>query len=42
MSLWARILVRPLAVGWIVLGWWTMAATCRWWIKDEDGADRGR
>jgi hypothetical protein len=33
MSLWARIIVLPLAVGWIVLGWWTMIATCRWWIN---------
>ncbi len=30
---WARVIVLPLAVVWIVLGWWAMISTCRWWIK---------
>jgi hypothetical protein len=33
LSLWARVIVLPLAIGWIALGWWTMISTCRWWIK---------
>jgi len=33
LSLWARLIVLPLAVGWIALGWWTMISAGRWWIK---------
>ncbi len=33
MSLWARLIVVPLALGWIAIGWWTLIATVRHWIK---------
>ena len=33
MSLWARLIVLSLALGWIALGWWTLIATVRHWVK---------
>jgi len=41
MSLWARIIVLPLAVGWISLGGWTIIATCGWWIKGRGRREPG-
>jgi hypothetical protein len=33
MSLWARLIVLPLALGWIALGCWTLSATVRHWVN---------
>ena len=33
MSLRTRLIVLPLALCWIALGWWTLIATIHTWIK---------
>ena len=37
LSLWARSIVLPLALGWIAIGWWTLIATVRSGVKRRRG-----
>jgi hypothetical protein len=33
MALWARWIVVPIALAWIVLGWWTIVSAVRYWVR---------
>jgi len=37
MPLWARVIVMPLVLGWIALGWWAMISTGWHWLKRRTG-----